>query len=192
MPDLTFVTGNPLKFAIASSAFAGSGVRLVQQNLEIDEIQSENSEYIVRKKAEAAFTQLGRPVVANDDSWSLLGLHGFPGPYLKSMNHWFAPEDWYHLTASLKDRRIELKQLVAYHDGNDTHIFTNVIPGLLLAEPRGTSPHSSQTIMTLEGDDGLSIAEALNRDAEHYSKRPAAKVWQEFASWYKNNHKDNL
>jgi XTP/dITP diphosphohydrolase len=158
---------------------------LVQKKLDIDEVQSEDSEYITKKKADAAFALLQKPVIVNDDTWAFLGLKGFPGPYMKSMNHWFTPDDWHRLTKDLTDRRVVLTQVIIYQDGNEQQVFINRIPGELLTSPSGNGSDSCHSIITLEGDNGLSIAEAIEKNAGHYNKRPAGKLWREFAAWLK-------
>jgi inosine/xanthosine triphosphate pyrophosphatase family protein len=185
MSDLTFVTGNSLKFEIASHAFKEQGLVLVQKKLDIDEVQSEDSEYITKKKAEAAFRLLQKPVVVNDDTWAFLGLRGFPGPYMKSMNHWFSAQDWERLTKTVADRRVILTQIIVYQDEHGQQLLRNEIPGVLLSSVRGNSADSSHAIISLQGDDGLSIAEAIAKDAGHYNERSAGKLWREFASRFK-------
>lgn len=77
---LIFSTGNPEKFAIGSQTCRGYGIELSQNSLEIDEIQGEDAERIVRDKADKAYSLIGEPVIVSDDSWEIPGLGGFPGP----------------------------------------------------------------------------------------------------------------
>ena len=55
MEPILFVTTNPFKFQIAESACTAAGLLVEQVALEIEEIQSENSENIIRHKAKQAF-----------------------------------------------------------------------------------------------------------------------------------------
>ncbi len=185
MNDLTFVTGNSSKFSIASHAFVQVGIQLLQETLDIDEVQSEDSEYITRKKCQAAYELLRKPVIVNDDSWAMPGLRGFPGPYAKSMNHWFMAEDWARLTVPLTDRRVILTQIIAFQDREGQHLHKNIAEGKLLSKPRGQSDVSFQTVITMEGDDGLSIAEVLSNNPNHYNEHQVARLWHDVATWYK-------
>ena len=103
MQQLLFSTGNTGKVSTAQSVCDMFDIQLVPAPVEIIEIQSETGEPIARHKAQEAYRQLQQPLVVTDDSWIIPGLNGFPGPYMKSMNEWFTPEIWLHLTKDLKD-----------------------------------------------------------------------------------------
>jgi len=181
--QLIFSTGNIQKFENGRAACLQAGIELLQQKLDIDEIQGEDSEVIIRDKAKKAFEILRQPVVVSDDSWHIPGLKGFPGPYMKSMNHWFTPDDFLHLTRSLKDRRIILVQLLAYYDESQQKVFRQEYTGELLKEARGNHNITSQAIITMPGDNGLSIAEVYDRDVNHAAREVSAG-WHELIKWY--------
>ncbi len=161
------------------------GINLAQKKLDIIEIQSEDPETVARDKAAKAYTAIQRPVIITDDSWAFLGLKGFPGPYMHSINEWFTPEDFLRLTLMLQDRRIVLTQCLVYDDGEQQKVFISKTEGKLLKEIRGTSAYPSHTIMALQGDNGLSIAEAYARTANK-STRASAQVWHDFIAWVKS------
>lgn len=85
MKELLYVTGNTEKVGVANSFCAPHQIKLIQLQLDIDEIQGEDSEIISLDKARKAFAEIGKPLVISDDSWSITGLNGFPGPYMKSI-----------------------------------------------------------------------------------------------------------
>jgi len=184
MSDLTFVTGNSLKYRNASESFLRAGIHLVKLELDIPEIQAEDAAEIARAKSQAAYDILQSAVLVNDDSWKLLGLKGFPGAYMKSMNHWFSVEDWAHLTEPLTDRRVILSQIVVFQSATQQKVFTNEVHGELLKAPKGKSDVSAQSIITMDGDNGKSIAEVLTENPQHYFDRQISKVWDEVAAWY--------
>lgn len=183
MKDIIFSTSNSDKFEIGQMTCAPAGIHLIQKSVEIDEIQSEESENIVRDKADKAFSLLGQPLVVSDDSWHIVGLGGFPGPYMKSMNHWFQPEDFLRLTASLEDRRIVLVQLLAYKDAKQTKVFRQEYTCELLKEARGIQGAASEKVITMPGDKGLSISQVYDAGTNH-NTRDAAGCWRSFITWY--------
>src|SRR3990167_7888269 len=122
-----FVTNNQEKIQIAQTVCAEAGITVKAVALDINEIQGENPELIIRDKAQRAFEKLNMPVVVSDDSWNIRALKGFPGAYMKSINHWFTPEDFLRLMDGVEDRRITLHQYLAYTDGSLTKVFTNNI-----------------------------------------------------------------
>jgi len=187
MSDLTFVTGNSLKYRNASESFLRAGIHLSSKDLEIHEIQSEDAIDIAKAKSQAAYGIMETPVLVSDDSWKLLGLNGFPGAYMKSMNHWFSVEDWARLTKPLTDRRVVLSQIVVFQSATQQRVFTNEVHGELLKAPSGKTDVTSQSIITIDGDNGKSIAEVLTENPQHYFDRQASKIWNEVAAWYKDN-----
>lgn len=79
MSEIIFATSNPDKMQIAKSVCSMFDIEVKFVKLDIDEIQGEDPEAIVRDKAERAYEQLNMPVVVSDDSWDIKALNGFPG-----------------------------------------------------------------------------------------------------------------
>jgi non-canonical purine NTP pyrophosphatase (RdgB/HAM1 family) len=183
MKDLVFATSNPVKFLTAQHVCDRYGIQLAQKGVDITEIQEEDPEKVACDKAAKAFEALKHPIVITDDSWSFSGLRGFPGVYMHSINKWFTAEDFLRLVLPLKDRRAALTQYLVYADGHEQKVFTKQTEGTLLKEIRGVSPYPSFQIITLAGDNGLSIAEAYDH-ATDKSKRQAAHIWYDFAEWF--------
>lgn len=183
MKTLTFATGNDEKFVQAQSICAKYDVKLSRQTVEIDEIQGEDTVYVLRDKAARTFELLGEPVIVSDDAWAVPALNGFPGAYMKSIDHWFTPQDWFNLMRDHDDRSIILHQQLAYHDGTDCHVFTYQHAGQILREPRGTNAKTLQQVVTMDGDDGLSIGEVLASDRD-LGQRDVSQGWRRFLDWY--------
>lgn len=184
MSSLLFSTGNAEKFEIARKICEPLGVILEQKPLEIDEIQGEDSEAIIRDKVRKAYELTGQPVIVSDDSWNIPGLRGFPGPYMKSIEQWFTPEDFLNLTRPLIDRRIILVQLLAYQDADRVYIVREEHVGALLTESRGKYGKALKKVVAMPGDNGLSIAEAYDHGLIH-ADRDVAKGWRKLIEWYK-------
>ncbi len=183
MPELTFVTGNTEKFHIAEKAFAAGGITLLQGKHDVDEIQSEDPDAIVIDKVHRAYELAQKPVVVNDDTWEIPGLRGFPGPYMKSVAHWFTAEDFLNLTRPLANRSVVLSQRIAYKDVHIQKVITLSYSGLLLREARGSYGTGWQKVITMPGDNGLSVAEAYDNGAS-VADREVTEGWRAFIAWY--------
>jgi inosine/xanthosine triphosphate pyrophosphatase family protein len=146
-------------------------------------MQDEDEEVIARDKADKAYALLGEPLVVNDDTWIIPGLNGFPGPYMKSMNHWFTSEDFLRLTLPLADRRIILRQTTVYQDGDQQKVFVVDIEGTLLNEIRGESIHPHTAITTFD-EEGRSMAEVAASGESAIAHRHT--TWHELAAWLKD------
>lgn len=182
MSTILIATTNAEKIRTARAALKTFGWKVTQQELDISEIQHEVSEVIARDKAQKAFDLVKQPVVVNDDSWLIPGLNGWPGPYMKSMNHWFTPEDFLRLTAPLQDRRVILQQHIVYQDQRGQRYFTVELEGVLLPKVKGAfakAPHTTIISMT---PDGRSVAEVFSRgQAATFAQMPTA--WHQLGAW---------
>ena len=182
MKSLIYATGNDLKFQLAATAAKDFRVEVIQKPLDIDEIQGEDTEKIARDKTAKAFAQLNQPVITSDDSWSVTALRGFPGPYMKSLNAWLTTDDFLRLFSTLENREIILTQIIVYQDKQGQQVFRRQTKGELMHEARGHLPSGpNQEIITLDGDNGKSIAEIFN---DHdLSDAAGTKVWPDFFEW---------
>jgi non-canonical purine NTP pyrophosphatase (RdgB/HAM1 family) len=183
MERVLFSTGNASKFKHATRVCAEYGITVIQKTIGIDEIQGEDPPRVAKDKAHKAFAGVKKPVVVSDDSWAFLGLGGFPGVYMHSMNEWLKPEDFLRLTVPLKNRQVLLTQYLVYQDDSRQKIFKRQKKGVLLKEIRGTSVHASHTIIALDGEYGLSIAE-FDASNHNISERQASLIWHDFGKWY--------
>jgi non-canonical purine NTP pyrophosphatase (RdgB/HAM1 family) len=182
MTELIFSTGNNQKFSMGQHACSEYDITLIKNELDIDEVQSEDIEYVARRKAEVAFSLVKQPVIISDDAWHIFALNGFPGTYAKSVNTWFSGDDYLRLTRDLEDRRIALVQSLVYQDEHAQQFFKKETIGTLLTESKGTAGVALQKIVSFEKD-GKSISEMMG-DKAYYAGAEALKVWHKFAKWY--------
>jgi XTP/dITP diphosphohydrolase len=180
--SLLCATSNNQKFALGQHAFMQHNNTLEQILIDIDEIQGEDAEVILRDKAKKAFAIVGKPVLVSDDSWDIPALNGFPGAYMKSMNHWFSPADFINLIRDKEDKTIYLEQRLAYIDASGIVTFNKRIRGIIVSEPRGHTGQAIMHVVELE-DDGMTIAELYDKGiANDYSSKRDA--WNDAAQWY--------
>lgn len=186
MKEIIFVTGNSDKIRHARTILAEFGFAPRQEQLKIVEIQAEEGEPIVRDKAQKAYNILKQPLIANDDSWSVPALNGFPGPYMASMNHYFKPEDFLRLFSTITDRRIILHQHIVYQDERGQQYFVRSIEGTLLQEVRRPA-HLVQDIPCLSvislTSDGKSMAELIAEDKSSASLSGRRTAWHDLGEW---------
>lgn len=168
---------------MAQAVCQSHGVTLIQQAANIDEIQSEDPELIIQKKAQAAFRACKQPVIVSDDSWAIPALRGLPGPYMKSINHWLTESDWLHLMQPYQERTILLIQLLAYQDEHGYKYFRSERRGSFLHEARGKYGSPVHKVVTMDEDNGLSIAEVYDQGIQHGDRANTAD-WTAFLNWY--------
>lgn len=189
MKPIAFASSNNVKFSSAQVICQPYGIELEQVIIDIDEIQGEDPELIIRAKAKAAYAAYGKPVVVSDDTWDIPALRGFPGAYMKSINYWFTPDDFIRLMKGVSDRSAILHQHLAYIDEYETVIFSTDLHGTVLDEVRGFYEEKSpwMSVVAMDADNGESLAEVWSSgkqsNPERYKKMPEA--WHELAKWYK-------
>lgn len=185
--QLICATGNTQKFGIGQTILKDYGIELTQKPLEIDEIQGEDSQLVLKDKALKAYKLLGQPVVVSDDWWDIPALGGFPGAYMKSVNHWFTPDDFIALMSDKTERKIVLHAHIAYADGADVHIFSNDLPGVIVDKPRGTYGPPLMHVAAMDYDEGRTISETYDRGLEHTVDRlqDRGDAWHQLADFLK-------
>lgn len=185
MRTVLYATGNAIKFDQARHACREFGITLTQSKLAVPEIQGTDPELIARDKAQKAYEKFQQPLVTSDDSWSIPGLNGFPGAYMRDVNEWFSVQNWLALTRDLTDRRIILRQTIVYQDESGQQVFYKDIEGVLLKQPRGKSDFAHAHITSIDGGK-TSTAESHATGKAAGNDLPNA--WHEFAEWYSNIH----
>lgn len=182
MQNLSVITTNEDKFRTAKRVCAEFGIELTQvATYDIDEIQGEDAKKIVARKVADAFALVQEPVIVTDDSWVIPALGGFPGAYMKSINEWFALDDWARLLSGITDRTIILRQLVAYQDQHEQVIFSVDLEGVIVDTPQGESKKSPA--MALVSFDGGKTTVAQNMIAKTSSTAHLPTVWHELGKW---------
>lgn len=184
---IVFVTGNAEKFANARAICHKYGLEIEQVVADIDEIQGEESERIARDKAHRAYELVGKPVVISDDSWSISALNGFPGPYMKSVSHWFTPQNFIDLVQNTQDRSVTLHQYLVYKDQVETVIFQHDHSGKIVVSPRGNSKTAWHNVVSMDADNGKTLGEVIEagllNDPERSERQGDA--WYSLLQWLK-------
>lgn len=114
MKKIYFVTGNRLKFAIAKKILSRYGVPLIQKKMETPEIQAWGGKAVSEFSARSAARKLKAPVLKNDVHFAIPALKGFPGPFVKYINHWLTGRDLLKLMKGKKKRTIEVTDFLSY------------------------------------------------------------------------------
>lgn len=135
MQTITLVSGNANKVAEWQNQLPSS-ITLLSQDIDLPEIQSDDSVEIITDKVKKAFEHVGSAVVVEDVSLSLPRLNGLPGPFIK---FWLKP---------CSDGSIPLHKIIqanekviatctiGFYDGNELVIAEGIVNGTIVS-PRG-------------------------------------------------------
>lgn len=167
---LVMVTGNENKLREARHILRG--YELEQARLDIDEVQGE-PEHIIRKKADAAFEILRKPLIVEDTSVGLGALSGFPGPYIKELVTKNPVSAVPRMLSGFSDKSAVGTAWVAYIEekGNPV-VFSGEVRGRIV-EPRGESGFAWDLVFQPEGH-SKTFAEMSTEEKNRISHRMKA------------------
>ncbi|MBI5654169.1 hypothetical protein HZC53_00730 [Candidatus Uhrbacteria bacterium] len=134
------VTTNKYKIATARKNLAGSDISVQAVKMETPEIQALTGKDIASFSAQFAAETLEAPAMCTDAGMYIRALGGFPGPFIKFVNHWLTAKDLVRLMDGKKNRRIDIVEYLAYCEpGKKPKVFKATAPGTLAKEPSGKS-----------------------------------------------------
>lgn len=149
MKEILFATGNPGKIDEAK-AMLGAPIEIA--TIEVDEVQSMDLEYVARKKAQAAYDVLQKPVITDDVGLFIDAWKGFPGPFAKYVLETVGVDGLLKLLKDETNRKVVVKSAVSYHDGKDIHVFIGEVEGTLATEQRGDEGFGFDPVIIPNGE----------------------------------------
>jgi len=133
--SLYFVPRNKFKHAEARQILEPFGISVVADHTEINELQTIDTELLVRDKAVRAFKQLGRPLFVEHTGLYLDVLGGLPGGLTQIFWDSLKKERFSQLFAS-DTYKVMAKTMIGYIDGRRLHLFLGDITGRIVTPPR--------------------------------------------------------
>jgi non-canonical purine NTP pyrophosphatase (RdgB/HAM1 family) len=173
LPAFVLVTGNPGKLVEARRL---AGCDFEAAAVDLPEIQSLDLAEVLQVKAEAAWAQLGRPLVVEDVGLELAALNGFPGPLVKWMLVAVGAEGIARAAAALGDPRAVARCLLLYKDGERTVTAEGVTEGTLVLPGRGVYGFGWDPVFLPAGSE-LTFGELTGQEKDAVSHR--GKAWRD-------------
>lgn len=169
MKEVYLITGNELKRKLADKMCNKTGVKILKHDLNDDfffqEPQLWDVKDIALYSAEYACKKLKKPVITSDVGYYFdCFKHGFPGPYIKWVNQDLLAQDLLNLVKDKNNRRVTVKEGIAYVDPQGNKRVTEVIGYGILAHKAEGEGSSINQIVILDGMDkvmGLCTEEEL-------------------------------
>lgn len=135
MKKIFVATGNKGKVGEISDILK---IPLGISDIEIDEVQSMDLEYVAKQKVKEAFKILKKPVIVDDVGVFIDVWNKFPGPFVKYMHNLLGNKKILELLKHEKNRKVIVQSVIAYHDGKKIHTFTGTVNGTLSLKEKGT------------------------------------------------------
>lgn len=135
MMRLFFVSKNPFKHEEARQILAPLGITVEAHLTEIQELQTVDTEVLVRDKAVRAFQKIGRPLFVEHTGLYLDLLGGFPGGLTQIFWDSLKKERFASLFARA-EQKVTAKTTIGFVDGCRVHLFHGEIDGRIVSPPR--------------------------------------------------------
>lgn len=164
-----FVTSNLNKWHEAQRIL---GYAIDRIELELDEVQAESVASVALAKARAAYAKVQRPVIVEDAGVELLGLGGFPGPFIKYWEKLGGLESICRAADGLGDRRVRAVCALGTCTEAGAEVVEGAVDGSLALHPRGHSGFGWDAIFVPKGE-GRTFAEMTppEKDARSHRRR---------------------
>lgn len=176
---IRFLSKNPHKITEATTILGPAGVEIIPVNLAIDELQSNDTERIVRDKALRAFEKLGHPLFIEQTGLYLSRLHGFPGGLTQVFWDTIKADRMCEVFGSGTDTGVVARTRIGYCDGRRIHQFEGEIAGNIAPQPRGDRAFQWDCVFIPEGSD-QTFAEMGERKNEISMRRRALDAFARY------------
>lgn len=134
MEKITFVTGNLNKVRELENYL---GLKVIQKELDLLEIQSLDVEEVTKVKAQKAYDLLGEPVLVEDTALTFLTLGKLPGPFIKYFLESIQNDGLVKLLNTFESREAVATTCFALADENGVRTFIGETLGVIADKSRG-------------------------------------------------------
>lgn len=136
-PQLRFASNNDFKISEAANILIQKKIKVIPLKLKIEELQTTETERLVREKLLIAYRKIGRPLFVEHTGLYVDQIGGLPGGLTQIFWDNLGPDTFSRLFGSPKPDSASAKTTIAFCDGTKIKIFSGEIQGLIVNEPRG-------------------------------------------------------
>jgi XTP/dITP diphosphohydrolase len=136
MRELRFLTKNAGKFDELKLLMRSTRYRLIRDETDIKEIQTENMNELVRDKTLKAFAEVRRPLIVDHTGLEFDLLNGFPSGLTSVFYEKLKAKGIADLIGVSSNNRVTAITLLGYCDGRKIKIFRGSLKGKVAPEPR--------------------------------------------------------
>jgi XTP/dITP diphosphohydrolase len=147
------------------------------QHIKIDlpELQTLEVNDVIEHKAREAFRQVGKPILVEDTSLSIIAWNGLPGALIRWFLKSVGNTGICRMMQNFENSEAIAEVCIGYFDGAQFHAFHGVIHGRITRIPRGTMGFGWDPIFAPVGSD-KTFAEMTPEEKESFSMRKQAAL----------------
>jgi len=177
--DIYFLSSNPNKITEIKSILNSDAFNVIDVNIKINEIQSEDMEEIVVDKALKAFSKIGRKVLVEQTGLLLNDFANLPGGLTQIFWDALEAENFCKYFSNTETAKVTAKTVLAYCDGKKIYTFDGSLQGIIVKEPRGDRAFQWDCVFQPDGFD-KTFAEMGERKNEISMRRLALEKLRTF------------
>ncbi len=125
--EIRFVTGNKYKAEEAIKILSAAKINVLKLDIKLKELQTENTELLVKDKTLKAFRLVGRPLFVEHTGLYLSHLNGLPGGLTEIFWNRLEADQFSELFGQTDDPSVNARTLIGYTDGKKFYIFEGSI-----------------------------------------------------------------
>jgi XTP/dITP diphosphohydrolase len=168
--EIVFVTGNAHKVSEAAELLGRSGITVVQKDLGYPEIQADTLEEVALEGIRWCMEKLKKPCFIEDAGLFIEAYRGFPGPYSKYVHETIGNEGVLALMSGVPSRNAAFRSVIAYHDGQQPHLFIGETLGHISTSLAGSHGFGYDPLFVPTGYD-LTFAQMETHEKNELSHR---------------------
>lgn len=150
--NVRFVSSNHYKIEEAKFILSPINVNVIPIDMKIEELQTTDTERLVRDKALKAFTKIARPLFVEHTGLYLNYLNGLPGGLTQIVWDSLKAERFSTLFGQAPDTSVKAKTTICYVDGKRMHIFVGEITGRIAKSPAGNRDFQWDCVFIPDGE----------------------------------------
>lgn len=151
MLKIRFISGNTFKIDEAKAILKGSNVEVIPLKIKLEEIQTEDTNKLVKDKALKAFQKIGRPLFVEHTGLYLSYMNGLPGGLTQIFWDNLEAQKFSSLFGNTSETEVIAKTTIGYVDGKQFHLFEGEISGRISSSPRGNEDFQWDCVFIPEG-----------------------------------------
>lgn len=182
-------TTNQEKMLTAIKALSKFGVdmEVLKLEYEVPEIQSFSVEEIAKFSAKFVAQKENKPVFVTDAGFFIESLNGFPGPFMKQMNHYLSSQDLLNLMKNKINRNFEVVECLAFCEPNKEPItFVSSMKGVISKKAEGEGL-SINKIMIWDGLENVQSLYTSEQMVAYYEEK--LDLYRKFGQYYSDHLK---
>jgi XTP/dITP diphosphohydrolase len=177
--DIRFVSKNKFKLREAATILAPVSVNVVPLEFAVDELQTEDTERLVKDKTMKAFKEVGRPLFVEHTGLYLNHLNGLPGGLTQIFWDTLQADKFASLFGQVSDPRVTARTVIGYTDTRKFYLFEGEVAGNIAPQPRGSRDFQWDCVFVPAGKDET-FAEMGERKNEISMRRIALDAFAKF------------